>query len=329
MPTGRQVGRQAGTYDERKSFLIFIVLVLFTALIVTLGQESYSALGPMGVLWGAFGFFRLIHLSASQYKNLPKILSLPSQILFGLAKKQEERISLTLKRLGRFDVVFWVFGSVAFVLLALFFSFSPSEISVVKTLHLKQEVLVDFPIQNKTNLFAMMEGLSFYGIAGIIIYSALSFSQSHTNIRWAIYSIIPVFFVVSVFVLMFSSVAYPTLWPALGVLAGGGLGQAHIMDLLLPKMMQGSGTGLLRRFSELGMIGAYGVYVLFLPAFITLMRTFFNRRRTFLKPLIGLLCFVFLAMLDIFWISAPIIHSVMIIGVMLSSLCWGAAASRS
>lgn len=315
-------------HDESKSFLIFIIFILVTFLTVTFTKELHFALGILGVLWGAFGFFRLIHLSSNQYKNLPKIVSLPAQILFGLAQQQDKKITTILQRLAQADVILWVCGGVVFVLFALFCSFFPTEISVIKTLHLKQEILVDFPIQNQTDMFAVMEGLSFYGIAAIVIYCALSFSQSSTNIRWAIYSLLPVFIIAAIYIFAFLPVADVILWPDLKVLKGGGLGQANIMDVLLPKMMGESGTGLTRRFTELGASGAYGVYILFIPAFVVLVRALFDRNNIFFKPLIGLSCLFLMAVLDALWISAPIIQGLMMMGLCLVSLCWGSVMSQ-
>lgn len=315
------------THDERRSFLVFLFFVIVTAGVISF-KESSSTLGLLGIFWGVFGFLRLVHLTSHQYRDFPKIISLPSQILFGLARQQEERMELTIKRLGQPDAVFWMMGSLIFVIFAVFCSYFPTEISLIKTLQLKQEVVLDIPVHNYMDPFVVMKSLSYYGLIGIIVFSALSFSQSRTNIDWAMYSLLPVFMTAALFTLVFTAAAQNPLWPDLSVLKGGGLGQSDIMKNLAPEMMASSGTGLINRFTELGMAGAYGVYLLYIPAFGMMFKLLFDNRRTFFKPVIGILCLIFLVILDSFWISVPLIKGVMIIGLTLSALCWGSAGQK-
>lgn len=312
-------------YDERRSFLIFLFCVVFTAVFVALEKDSSFILGVLGIFWGFFGFFRLIYLTSVEQNFYPKILSLPSQLLFGLAQEREEKISHILRRMGRRDIVLWIGGGLLFIVWVLFCSFYPAEITIVETLRLKQEAVVDFPVRNYTDPYLVMKGLSFYGVIGIIMFSSLTFSLSHTNLRWAKYAILPVLGLATILTFIFSAKAASFLWVDSTVLKGGGLGQALLMGQLAPEMMENYGTGLMQRFTELGVVGAYGLYILFIPAAIRLLKTLVNPKRTTVKPFIGLLCLMLLAALDLYWISSTVIHALSLLALSVMALCWGAA----
>ena len=310
-------------HDERRSFLFFLIFILVTAFFFAFLSGSSVSVGLFGILWGVFGFFRLLYLTPNQFTVFPKILSLPSRILFGMGQQEEKLKDSILKRLVQPDILFWLGGSVVFICWALFCSFYPAEITMVQTLRLKQEVLVDFPIKAIINPYAIMLSLSLYGMIGVIIYSAFSYSHSQMAVRWACYSLLPVFLLGTILTILFAPMASSALLVNIQTLKGGGLGQANILEILAPNMMAKSGTGLVKRFTELGSVGAYGVYVIFIPALIIAFRTFFHLKRTSLTALICLIIFIMLAVLDVFWIASPLIDGLTVLGLSLAALCWG------
>lgn len=319
------MSHSAYTYDERKSFLIFLLFVVASAAFIALEQGSSFVLGVLGVCWGLFGFFRLVYLTSVEQGSYPKILSLPSQLLFGLAQEKQEKISHILRRLGRKDIITWMIGATVLIAWVLFCSVYPSEITIVETLRLKQETVVDFPVKNYSDPYLIMKGLSFYGLVGIVIFSSLTFSLSHTNLRWAKYVILPVLSLATILTFIFAAKATSFIWVDSAVLKGGGLGQAFLMGQLAPQMIENYGTGLMRRFTELGVVGAYGFYLLFVPAFIRLFKTLINPKRSTMKPLIGILCLILLTALDLYWISSAVIDALSLLALCLMALCWGAA----
>jgi len=315
----------AYTYDERKSFLIFLFCVVATSSFIALEQGSSFVLGLLGVFWGLFGFFRLVYLTANEQAAYPKILSLPSQLLFGLAQEKQEKILHILRRLGRKDIILWIAGALMFVVWVLICSFYPSNITIVETLRLKQETVINFPVLNSFDPYLLMKGLSFYGIAGIIIFSSLTFSLSHTNLRWSKYMVLPVLSLAAILIFIFAPKAESFMWVDSASLKGGGVGQSLLMKQLAPQMMDSFGTGLMQRFTELGAVGAYGIYLLFIPSAIRMLRTLINPKRRMMNPIIGILCLILLLALDLYWISSAITHALSLLCLCLMALCWGAA----
>lgn len=314
-------------YDENRSFIYFLILITATAFIFLFENLYDKTIGILGIIWGIYGFFRLIHLTAPAI-DPPYILSLPAQLLFGLAKKQEEKILLIVKRLSQPDVILWFGGALVFIVLAIAFSIFPSEITVIKALQQEQETLLDFPLGGKADFYLMMKGVSAYTVLGLIVLSALSYSQSTQNIRWSLLFLLPVFLSGAALHFILSPLADPVLWPDLSIMRGGGFGQSDVMHVLVPDVMNKSGTGLMARFTEFGMLGAYGPYMIFIPAVIVMTEALFNRACGLLKPAIGLLCFAVLMLVDMFWVAAPMAQALQVIGFALASLCWGACAAQ-
>lgn len=314
------------TYDENRSFIYFLILIIATSFIFVFEGLYDKTIGILGIIWGIYGFFRLVHLTAS-VANPPYILSLPAQLLFGLAKQQEEKILVIVKRLSQQDVVLWFSGAVVFIVLAIAFSIFPSEITVMKTLQLEQETLLDFSVSGRTDPYLLMKGVSSYAVLGLVVLSALSYSQSRSNIHWSLLFLFPVFLTGAALHVILSPLADPVLWPDLSIMRGGGFGQSDVMHLLVPDVMKNSGTGLMARFTEFGMLGAYGTYMLFIPAVLIMIEALFNRACGYLKPVAGLFCFGVLVVLDMFWIMSPMALALQVIGLALGALCWGACCT--
>ena len=60
------------------------------------------------MLWGCFGLLRFIYLNDTPTKKLPKILNLPSRILFGINQEKEAYINNALKIYS--SKFFFIFG---------------------------------------------------------------------------------------------------------------------------------------------------------------------------------------------------------------------------
>lgn len=310
---------------EKRSFVGFLLLLFITIAVLTL-NGSPSLLGILGAVWGIIGFLRVVDITHTQYDSFPKFLSLPSQLLFGLEKQKEQDKKLILKRFERLDCVLWFAGSIFFVVWAVYCSLFPAEISIIKTLQLKQELLVDLPIKGSSDVYVIIMSLASYGVVGIAIFMALSYAQTGAAVRWTSFSLFPLFLVGTALALHFLPVSNPALFPDMAVFKGGGFGKAFVVGLLEPNVINNSRTGLMIRFIETGWVGAYGAYILFLPAVFMLVKALFNAE--VLKSVIGLLSLFLVAFLDIFWISIPIISSLGLAGLTIAALCWGAVGAR-
>lgn len=318
-------------HDERRSFAFFLLLLLITAPLTSYAQSTSSPLilGVLGIVWGIFGFLRLLYVTSIEGISSLKILSLPSQLIFGLAGNQRSQITRILKRLTRLDVMFFLCGGLFFIFWMVFCSLYPADISIIQDFNLKQDALLDFTVNSRLNALSIVTSLSFYGILGIIILLSLSYSLSRTNVRWAFFTILPMFIIGALTLIITKSMADIILWPDFYILKGGGLGQAEILGLLSVDIMQHSGTGLLHRFTEGGIIGAYGVYVLFFSAFLLMVKALFNKNRTSFKYVIGLLVLSLLVFIDVGFIFSELWSGGIVLGVSILALCWGASARRS
>lgn len=315
----------APLHNERRSFLFFLFLILVTAFVMGQGGLMTSALGVLGIVWGVFGFFRLIYLLQNNSQNTAHILNLPSRILFGMDAQALQRRDSVLARLTYGDVRFWFIGLAVFCLWALFCTLSPDNIPLVTQLHAKQNAVLGDGVLYYSNYYNITQSFTRYGIIAIIIFLSLSYSLSRTNIRWAYFTLVPLFFIGVVYVVFSLGWAGLPLLPVIDSFKGGGIGQSFIVDILSRPLMEQFGTGLFRRYIELGWVGAYGVYMLFIPAFYMLLRMMFNPVRSTLKPFLALIIMLCLGALDIFWVFGDFPLALLVLGLPLIALCWGAS----
>lgn len=309
------------TNADGKSLIFFLIFCLVTAVLFSLNFHSFFP-GIIGIFWGVLGILRVIDLIQTDKYSFPQFVNLPSQILFGLGKSREEEKKRVLNRMERPDCLFWFIGSVSLVFWAIYCTMNPAEISVVKTLHLQQKHLVDLPVRSASELYDAATILLMYGVTGTFIFMCLSFSSNTTAVKNILYSLLPIFIVGCVLCFFFLPIANPALFPDVAFLKGGGLGKANIMSFLEPSIMNVSRTDLMARFIETGWVGAYGAYLVFLPAVIMFAGSLLKGKYV-LQSIIGLICLLLVAFFDAFWVSLPPLDALGFLGLGIASFCWG------
>lgn len=309
-------------HNEKRDFLLFLMMIYISAILISYGAQLALLYGLLGMFWGIYGFFRLAYVSQNPLESLPAFLNLPAKILFGLGKKQNENRLLSFARLEKIDFILWCLGAFAFVAWALYCSYYPSHISIVRKVMMQQEVLLNVPLQQSGRTDAIIKTLSLYGMTGTIIFAAVSFAPSVKEIKSALYGLFPIFVVGIILAFFFMPIANPALLPSLTLPKGGGIGVADIIAILSPETAVASKTGMMGRMLESGWVGGYGLYALFaLPAIVLLKAFIIDHKVTI--PVIGLLALSLTFLLDLFWISSPVISGLSFIGLSIFALSWG------
>lgn len=153
--------------QDRKSFLFFLCLVVGTACTPFLPENKPLYVGVLAVIWGFFGLFRLLYLSHYQTEDIPKILNLPIQILFGSSKQEQQKRKLILQRMAQPDVLLWLVGTIIFIIRMVYFY-----------------LYVGAPQSGITTTpYMILTQLSLYGIIVTLTFVALSYSQKRHHIR--------------------------------------------------------------------------------------------------------------------------------------------------
>jgi hypothetical protein len=292
-----------GVEQDRKSFSIFLMLNILTALNFIFFTSSPVAFGLVAVVWGMFGFFRLVYLTHYQMEDVPKMLNLPIQILFGTGQKEQEKRKLTIKRMARPDVILWLGSAIFFMFWALFNSFYPSTIDMdnISTTLLKMEV----------DPYAILTKISYLGVLVTLVFVSLTYSQKRTHFKWAFLILVPIA-LIGLFNIMQGYYVASTLWLDINHLRGLGLSQTIVSE-----------SSLINRFLALGSIGAYGVYVLGAPAAFMLIKAFISPNRSYFKPFLGILSLMLLALIDILVISSIWTSFTFVLLICLATLSWG------
>lgn len=312
-------------HDEKRNFLFFLLLLLATVILFSFAPSSPLVRGLLGLAWGFFGFCRLLFLYHPE--RMPAILTLSSRILFGLEERQEEERAFILKRLGQSDVAFFFIAGGTYVLWALCSSFFPADITEIVKLHSKQEALLEVPVKDVL-LHNIVMAVCFYAVIAIITFLALSFSYDRMMVKKTLYFLFPVFIIGSLFSFLILAKVSSVLWPDLSIMKGAGLGQAGLMLLLTPEMMEESGSFLIGRFIQTGAIGSIGLYVLIIPALFYLIKMLKEGTRTPIIPAIGLVTAALLALMDILLIYNNFSIGSFLLGWVIVVLCWGKSGYR-
>jgi len=303
---------------QTKGFAVFLILSVLTALNFVIETDSAYLSGVLAIIWGVFGFFRIIDLTYNKAETAPKFLNLPLQILFGADKREQEGRKLVLKRLSNPDVLFWLAGVILYGLWVIYTGLTPAQIDL--------KAVFDLSLENmnagvRFNLYAFLMGLSSIGMLATIVFVALTYSQSRKHVHWAL-TILGLLLLTGFIKLWIAgglSIVTAFLWPDISLMKGYGFGVPP-NDII---GTDGRETAFIKRFIALGSIGAYGMYVLFIPALYMLVKTIFNKSRTNLRPLIGLSSIAAIGFLDIAVLSSESVSSLSLILLVCVVLCWG------
>lgn len=311
---------------QNKGFMAFLVLVIITVFNFVVMADAPFAWGMLAIIWGMFGFFRIIDLTYDKFGAVPKFLNLPFQILFGADKRQEESRKLVLKRLGHSDVLFWLLGSMLYVAWAVYNGLNPSRIDLQAAFNLPSIIAIqEIEDISKINLYAFLSGLSYLAMLTSAIFIALSYSQSRRHVHRALV-ILTVFFIIGLVGGVITDdlrLSNAVLWPDMSFIRGYGFDSDPANIIIHSLGIEGGETAFIKRFIALGSVGAYGVYVLFVPAAYMLIKTIFSKARTVLRPLMGLGSLVALGLFDVMALSTDWVSYLSFLLLTCAVLCWG------
>lgn len=313
----------ANHYDEHKSFLHFLILIILTAFGILYAQRSDLILGGFGILWGVFGMVRLVYIT--QPLILPDDTgNLPQRLLFNLNAEQQRRKDMILNRLRQRDIMWWLGGAAIFLCWVIYCSISPNNIAAQNILLRGEFDLDKIILQNFVEPYVILQGLIFYFILAIIFLSSLTYAGHATYIRRMFFSLLPIFVCTAGLYALTSSTVTLIMppWQDLGAHGGGGMMQSKMLHILFPDQMIEYGSTFVTRYLNFGALGAYGVYVLFLPVFIMAIVGIILSRRNTLYAFLVLFILGCLATLDIFWTSGLLRPSLLILGLPIIGVCW-------
>lgn len=309
---------------DKKSFVFFCLLIIGTAAQFLFPIQTPILMGLLSIIWGAFGLFRLIYLTHYQMDEVPKMFVLPVQILFGTGTKEQERRRLVIRRLTRPDFILWLGSAILFILWAMFNGLSPNSIYLNEAFgHIVQIKGGALPVPSGISPYAILTNLSYFGALTTLIFITVTFSYNRDYVNATLFVLMPLI-VLGVFIILFmGNYAQPILWPDILYLKGAGLRDSQTEFLLGSFDMTASQTSFLQRFLELGSVGAYGLYMVGLAPLVLLLKTLFSPHRHRLKPMIGVLALILLAVIDIVIIFSIWTTFLSVLLITVVAITWG------
>ena len=152
--------------------------------------------------------------------------------------------------------------------------------------------------------YSILTGLSFYGALVSVCFVAVTFSYNRTYTKIAMMAFAPLILIGLLIVFMKGQYVSPLIWPDILYVKGAGLREGQVQFLISSFDLQNSASVFLHRFLTLGSVGAYGVYLIGLPALVMFIRTLFKSGRDIVKPILGLLALILLVALDILIVAS-------------------------
>lgn len=306
--------------QENRSFYSYILFVLITVLVLLKTDLVQSVIGLLTMLWGLLGFYRYIYLSSSQNKKIPKILTLPSRILFDLDQQHKKQIDLTIDRFLQTDVVMFFGGAVFLVLWGLYCSLNPLEIPLIQSYWEGKENIL--PHNNLAHYYPVLKQISYYCLVGVMIFIGLSYSHNSILFEKLNFIFLPIIGLTLIYILYFLPRSIVSGYLGFSHFNGIGWGQFDVFWQLNAdniSQLKGANSGFLRRYIETGIIGAYAPYFIFLPVLFKFLKHYTHWANF---VFIGLL--VLLGVIDIFWVWHPYIHALQLFILSYVVCFWGA-----
>lgn len=309
--------------SEKLFFACFLVLVGLTSVgfyAIPVEYDYYKSL--LSLLWCLFAgyrYFSVVHGNSGKEKigALPDILT---------DKVDHPKLhKYIFYHMTRIDVLIWVVLSLLFVLWMSLQGVFPNDIEKINLFRQDMIQIIGQDMLGSYILYETVSAISFYGLFGLIIITALSFGYSRLFRKISIPIIGVGFAAVMALIMVNSSHNAPIFWPVIDEHFGRGLGTSDIMALTAPDFMQDKDTLLIHRFIEGGSIAAYGIILPFLPI---LFSSLIGCIRLKLSALIGLITLGFLAFIDIASFITPYHGASMILGLSLLGICWGSTRTE-
>ncbi len=253
---------------EKLGFITFFILALLTSILLFMD----CGIGLLSFLWGGFGFYRYYFLSVPEYTKLPKALSLPSRILFGLKQENKKYINKSIERLLDLNLILFFFFGMLFVLWGLYCTLYPSEISLIQSYWAGKEDIFKITNLESQNYFIILNYFSYYFIVSLMILIGTTYTQENFLSSRFHFLIFCFFILIGIVIISFNSPISIDSYFNFSYLKGIGWGKFGVFITLLPEQDLKLESGFLRRYVETGLVGAYGLYVVFLPILLVLVR---------------------------------------------------------
>lgn len=307
------------------AYSFFLISTLFIAFIALI-PNAMIELGFLLLLTSFVTFSRVLFLFHHNKKNSAE--TLPDQIITSFDKEVSKQKNNILHRIVSVDYVIWFVGLVITVAWVVFCTAYPNEIGAIKTLHFEfsqffyeyynKAELMDQSLLQKMLPFV---ALSFTFFLLCVLHWSLSASRFFIRLNMIIF--LPAFIVGLVALSFIVGRIFLFQWPDTHFLVGGGVGVSKILFLLHPNMAAESASFFMNRFLETGFIGAYGLYLLFMPALSVFFHVITVRRRRKMLAWVGIIIIGLMLMIDMFWLYSPYGNAVMVMGWFVVLACWG------
>ena len=292
---------------ETQSAMLYVFCVLLTAILI-----AFKPLwGWVAILWGFLGFYRYLYLNSSNHIKIPKALTLPSRILFDLTQKQKHNIDSTIERLLQKDIIVTFICAAAYIVWGLYNSFHPLELELFKSFWLdKQQYKQDVALSvTPINNYAILEKISYYLTIMLIVFIGLTYSPQKKYLSALLLPLTALVAYVAIILPASTSLLEMNFTHFKGI----GWGQYDSFKFLSAEASTGKAnnnlySGFFKRYIETGLMGALGLYIIFMPIAFTLLKYIKK-----LQALVACILLVLITCLDIFWHSHPLILSVQVL----------------
>ncbi len=306
---------------DKKTFILFSLLSVFTAIHFIFFSQSPMMIGFLSILWGGLGLFRLIYLTHYQMDEVPKMLELPVQILFGIGQQEQTRRQNIVRRLTRPDFVLWLAGAILFVIWTMVNGVYPNPTYVFKAFGSLEGLNLSLP--EGVSAYSILTGLSFYGALVSVCFMAVTFSYNRTYTKIAMMAFAPLILIGLLMVFMKGQYVSPVIWPDILHFKGAGLREGQVKFLINSFDLQNSASAFLHRFLTLGSMGAYGLYFIGLPALVMFTKTLFKSGRDIVKPILGISALILLVALDLLIVASVWTMFLSFLLMVFSAILWG------
>lgn len=306
---------------EWRSFFFFITLFLVSFVLLFFENQNVIFLALVAQLLGFFGLFRLAYF-IDEVQSMPRFVSLPARLLFGLSEAEEQYKKQVLHRLQKTDIYIWLgvgFLYLIWLMICCFNVFSSSEIS-----NLFERDVPVVPALSYINMYETLRGISFIGIIALISFLSLTYSQHQKFLKCGLIIFLPVFIMAYIFEMLNVQFVFtlPPFYTSL--IQGIGLGKGALLFDAQPDIFITSPTSLFMRYIETGLVGVMCFYALFVPIIFMFFRALLRSTGQNYTALIGFIVLGLLFALDSFVVQPEYYKSLVLLGQAVVALCWGA-----
>lgn len=247
---------------QRKSLIYYMALLILSLFVFSSQIYLEQFIGALTIIWGVYIILRFSHLYDNNDQPFPKILSLPSRILFGYHQLTRKNANSIIDNFMRQDFLICLFLSILFLIWGLYCSVNPAKISLIETFWQDKKQFLSSPIELKIYTYHIINNLSYFLMIILVAIASISHAQNKNVFKLFI---LPLILAISLWIIIFSPLLSLHDYSEFSYLKGIGWGQLEVFQLLAPNSFEEVNSGFTHRYIETGLIGAYGFYIIFLP----------------------------------------------------------------